>query len=104
MERATASTKTFIANYLKYTNTKALPDRTAPILWTYDFVYLLVDAMKKAGTVTDANKLAETLRSGVSRDNALVGKLFYNSKNTPVFGFDVSFVSAEGAVTTAHFG
>jgi branched-chain amino acid transport system substrate-binding protein len=99
-----AATKTFIANYLKYTSTKALPERTAPILWTYDFVYLLADAMKKAGTVTDANKLADTLRGGLTRDNALVGKLFYNGKNNPVFGFDVSLVGADGSVTTAHFG
>jgi branched-chain amino acid transport system substrate-binding protein len=100
----TNAAKSFVSGYLAFSKSSALPANSTPLLWTYDFVYLLTQAMTQAGTVDDANKIADALRSGKVTRNGLVGQVGYGQNNFPSFGFDVSLVTPDGTVTTRHFG
>jgi branched-chain amino acid transport system substrate-binding protein len=67
-----------------------LPDLAGQSLWYYDYVFLLVDAMKKAGTVDDTNAVANALET-VSHDGVL-GKVSFDKLHSASHAIDIGFV------------
>ncbi|MGK3893823.1 ABC transporter substrate-binding protein, partial [Enterococcus faecium] len=66
----------------------------------YDHVYMLVEAMQKAGTVTDVAKIRKAL-SEMTYDG--LWKIKYDQTGEAVFGFDVVHVRKGGAIEVVKF-
>jgi branched-chain amino acid transport system substrate-binding protein len=84
-----------------------LPDLAGQSLWYYDYVFLLVDAMKKAGTVDNTTAVAAALES-VQRDGVL-GKVSFDNLHSAYHGIDIGLVqngqfTAYAATPTAAGG
>jgi branched-chain amino acid transport system substrate-binding protein len=65
----------------------------------YDHVYMLVEAMKKAGTVDDVAKVKKEL---MSMTYPGLWNIRYDSTGEAVFGFDVLHMKKGGAITSTH--
>ena len=65
----------------------------------YDHVYMLVEAMKKAGTVDDVAKVKKEL---MSMTYPGLWNIRYHSTGEAVFGFDVLHMKKGGAITSTH--
>jgi hypothetical protein len=96
-----ADRKAFVTKFLAFTNATKLPDQVAAVIWTYDFPAILAQAMTKAGTVTDTEKIGVALHQ-VTR-KGLLGSITFDAGNKALFGFDLSLVAADGTVTTKNF-
>jgi len=55
--------KELVARYLAFTGETEPPPNLYAAAWGYDFLHMLVEAMKKAGTVDDVDAVAAALRS-----------------------------------------
>ena len=97
-----ASDRRFISGFEAFTKTSTLSPQIEATLWTYDYPFMLAQAMTKAGTVTDTTAIANALRGGVTR-HGLLGTITFDQKNNAVFGFDETLVSPSGSMTTKHF-
>jgi hypothetical protein len=93
----------FVLGFLKYTNAIALPQQAEAVLWTYDFPFMLAQAMTKAGTVTNTTRIANALRGGVVRDGLIGTHIIFGSDNSAVFTYSVTLVSPTGSSTTKVF-
>ena len=65
----------------------------------YDHVYMLVEAMKRAGTVDDVAKVKKELMSFTYNG---VWNIRYDSTGEAVFGFDVAHMKKGGKITSSH--
>jgi branched-chain amino acid transport system substrate-binding protein len=93
--------KKFIEDYKAYYKTKDFPYDQAPLCSSscYDHVYMLVDAMKRAGTVDDIAKVKKALQS-FTYDG--LWKIRYDATGEEVFNFDVVDVQKGGKITVTH--
>jgi branched-chain amino acid transport system substrate-binding protein len=65
----------------------------------YDHVYMLVDAMKRAGTVDDVAKVKQALESFTYHG---VWNIRYDNTGEAVFDFDILHMKKGGALTVTH--
>jgi branched-chain amino acid transport system substrate-binding protein len=93
--------KKFIEDYKTYYKTKDFPYDQAPLCSSscYDHVYMLVDAMKRAGTVDDIVKVKKALQS-FTYDG--LWKIRYDATGEEVFNFDIVDVQKGGKITVTH--
>jgi ABC-type branched-subunit amino acid transport system substrate-binding protein len=95
----TDSARRFLEDFKAYTKQDSMPNLFTTT-WVYDFVPMLVEAMKTAGTVTDTDKIAEALRG--TTYTGLLGKISFDATNQSVYGFDVCQV-LDGKTTVRHY-
>ena len=90
----------FIEAYKKTYN-REFPYDQAPLCSSscYDHVYMLVEAMKRAGTVDDVAKVKKELMSFTYPG---VWNIRYDSTGEAVFGFDVVHMKKGGVITSTH--
>jgi branched-chain amino acid transport system substrate-binding protein len=69
--------------------------------FSYDYAFMLVQAMEKAGTVTNTTKIADALRSVVR--SGIVGRLQFNSQDIAQFPLYFSYVPVTGAIVNKSF-
>lgn len=93
-QRDSARTKEFVENFKKKYNHE--PDNFAAC--AYDSVYLVAEAVKKAGTTTDSTKVRDALASLKNFDGA-TGKLTFNDKGDPEV--DLVLLKIENGAYTA---
>lgn len=93
-QRDSARTKEFVENFKKKYNHE--PDNFAAC--AYDSVYLVAEAVKKAGTTTDSTKVRDALASLKNFDGA-TGKLTFNEKGDPEV--DLVLLKIENGAYTA---
>lgn len=100
-EKTDTKTKAFIESYKKI-HKRDFPYDQAPLCSSscYDHVYMLVEAMQKAGTVSDVAKIRKAL-SDMTYDG--LWKIKYDSTGEAVFGFDVVHVRKGGAIEVVKF-
>lgn len=99
-EKTEPKVKAFIANYKTFYK-RDFPYDQAPLCSSscYDHVYMLVEAMKKAGTVDDVAKVKEALLSFTYNG---LWNIHYDKTGEAVFGFDVIHMKKGGTITTTH--
>jgi branched-chain amino acid transport system substrate-binding protein len=90
----------FIDAYKKAYN-RDFPYDQAPLCSSscYDHVYMLVEAMKRAGTVDDVAKVKKELMSFTYPG---LWNIRYDSTGEAVFGFDVVHMKKGGMITSTH--
>ena len=90
----------FVKAYKDYYK-REFPYDQAPLCSSscYDHVYMLVEAMKKAGTVDDVAKVKKEL---MSMTYPGLWNIRYDSTGEAVFGFDVLHMKKGGAITSTH--
>jgi branched-chain amino acid transport system substrate-binding protein len=93
--------KQIIADYFKFTGKSQLPDIATAIPYFYDPVFMVIDAMKRAGTVTDGAKIAKELHK-VTRDG-VAGPAAFSDTNFMTVALPVSLVQG-GQTTVETFG
>jgi branched-chain amino acid transport system substrate-binding protein len=100
-EKTEPKTKAFVESYKKI-HKRDFPYDQAPLCSSscYDHVYMLVEAMQKAGTVTDVAKIRKAL-SEITYDG--LWKIKYDQTGEAVFGFDVVHVRKGGAIEVVKF-
>lgn len=100
-EKTEPKTKAFIESYKKI-HKRDFPYDQAPLCSSscYDHVYMLVEAMQKAGTVSDVVKIRKAL-SDMTYDG--LWKIKYDNTGEAVFGFDVVHVRKGGAIEVVKF-
>lgn len=100
-EKTEPKTKAFIESYKKV-HKRDFPYDQAPLCSSscYDHVYMLVEAMQKAGTVSDVAKIRKVL-SEMTYDG--LWKIKYDQTGEAVFGFDVVHVRKGGAIEVVKF-
>jgi len=93
--------KKFIDDYKAYYKTKDFPYDQAPLCSSscYDHVYMLVEAMKRAGTVDDIAKVKKALQS-FTYDG--LWKIRFDATGEEVFNFDIVDVQKGGKITVTH--
>ena len=91
----------FIEAYKAYFKTKDFPYDQAPMCSSscYDHVYMLVEAMKRAGTVDDVAKIKQALLS-FTYDG--MWKIRYDKTGEEVINFDIVDVAKGGKITVSH--
>lgn len=91
----------FIESYKNFYK-RDFPYDQAPLCSSscYDHVYMLVEAMKQAGTVDDVGKIREALLS-MTHDG--LWRITYDQTGEAVFNFDVIHVRNGGAIETVHY-
>jgi branched-chain amino acid transport system substrate-binding protein len=67
-----------------------MPQLAGQALWYYDYVFMLVDAMKAAGSVTDTTAIAKALAT-TTRDGVL-GRISWDPVHTAVHSVDIALV------------
>jgi branched-chain amino acid transport system substrate-binding protein len=99
-EKKEPKVQQFVASYKKFYN-REFPYDQAPLCSSscYDHVYMLVEAMKRAGTVDDVAKVKKEL---VSFTYPGVWNIRYDNTGEAVFGFDVVHMKKGGAITSTH--
>jgi branched-chain amino acid transport system substrate-binding protein len=99
-EKKEPKTKAFVADYKAFYK-RDFPYDQAPLCSSscYDHVYMLVEAMKKAGTVDDVAKVKQALMSFTYNG---VWNIRYDKTGEAVFGFDVVHMKRGGAITSTH--
>ncbi len=92
--------KQFIQDYKTYYKT-AFPYDQAPLCSSscYDHVYMLVDAMKRAGTVDDVAEVKKALESFTYHG---LWNMSFDQTGEAVFDFDIVDVKHGGAITVTH--
>lgn len=100
-EKTEPKVKAFIESYKKIFK-RDFPYDQAPLCSSscYDHVYMLVEAMQKAGTVDDVGKIRAALMS-MTHDG--LWKIKYDKTGEAVFGFDVIHVRKGGAIETVQY-
>ena len=99
-EKKEPKTKAFVAAYKAFYKSD-FPYDQAPLCSSscYDHVYMLVEAMKKAGTVDDVAKVKAALLSFTHNG---VWNIRYDKTGEAVFGFDVLHMKKGGAISSTH--
>jgi branched-chain amino acid transport system substrate-binding protein len=99
-EKKEPKVQQFIASYKKFYK-REFPYDQAPLCSSscYDHVYMLVEAMKRAGTVDDVAKVKKELMSFTYHG---IWNIRYDSTGEAVFGFDVVHMKKGGAITSTH--
>lgn len=100
-EKTEPKVKAFIESYKK-TFKRDFPYDQAPLCSSscYDHVYMLVQAMQKAGTVDDVAKIRAALMN-MTYDG--LWKIKYDKTGEAVFGFDVIHVHKGGKIETVQY-
>lgn len=90
----------FIDNYKRFYKTD-FPYDQAPLCSSscYDHVYMLVEAMKKAGTVDDVAKVKKALQSMTYQG---LWKIRFDRSGEAMFNFDIVELSHGGKITVNH--
>jgi branched-chain amino acid transport system substrate-binding protein len=93
--------KKFIEAYKAYFKTNDFPYDQAPLCSSscYDHVYMLVEAMKRAGTVDDVAKIKQALLS-FTYDG--MWTIRYDATGEEVINFDIVDVAKGGKITVTH--
>jgi branched-chain amino acid transport system substrate-binding protein len=91
----------FIEAYKAYYKAKDFPYDQAPLCSSscYDHVYMLVEAMKRAGSVDDIAKVRAALGS-FTYDG--LWKIRYDKTGEEIFNFDIVDVQKGGKITVTH--
>lgn len=99
-EKTEPKVKAFIADYQTFYKTK-FPYDQAPLCSSscYDHVFMLVEAMKKAGTVDDVAKVKEALMSFTYPG---IWNIRYDKTGEEVFNFDVVDIKKGGKIEVTH--
>lgn len=99
-EKSSPKARAFVASYQAFYK-RDFPYDQAPVCVSscYDHVYMLVDAMKRAGTVEDVGKVKAALMS-LNHDG--VWKQRFDKTGEAVFGFDIAHLKKGGALTVTH--
>jgi branched-chain amino acid transport system substrate-binding protein len=99
-EKKEPKTKAFVAAYKAFYKSD-FPYDQAPLCSSscYDHVYMLVEAMKKAGTVDDVAKVKAAL---LTFTHSGVWNIRYDRTGEAVFGFDVLHMKKGGAISSTH--
>ena len=100
-EKKEPKVKAFVAAYKKFYNTNDFPYDQAPLCSSscYDHVYMLVEAMKKAGTVEDVAKVKQAL---LSENYQGLWNIRFDNTGEAVFDFDVLHMRKGGAITATR--
>ena len=100
-EKKEPKVKAFIAAYKQFYKTNEFPYDQAPLCSSscYDHVYMLVEAMKKAGTVDDVAKVKQAL---LSENYHGLWNIRYDATGEAVFDFDVLHMRKGGAITATR--
>lgn len=93
--------KKFVEAYKAYYKTKDFPYDQAPLCSSscYDHVFMLVEAMKRAGTVDDVAKVKRALESFTYEG---VWNIRYDKTSEEVINFDIVDVAKGGKITVNH--
>jgi len=99
-EKKEPKTKAFVADYKAFYK-RDFPYDLGPLCSSscYDHVYMLVEAMQKAGTVDDVAKVKQALLSFTYNG---IWNIRYDKTGEAVFGFDVAHMKKGGVITTTH--
>jgi branched-chain amino acid transport system substrate-binding protein len=99
-EKTDPKVQKFISAYKTYYK-RDFPYDQAPLCSSscYDHVYMLVEAMKRAGTVDDVAKVKKELLSFTYPG---VWNIRYDATGEAVFGFDVVHMKKGGVITATH--
>jgi branched-chain amino acid transport system substrate-binding protein len=99
-EKTEPRTKAFVADYKAFYK-RDFPYDQAPLCSSscYDHVYMLVAAMKKAGTVDDVAKVKQALITSKYKG---VWNIRYDSTGEAVFDFDILHMKKGGTITSTH--
>ena len=91
----------FIEDYKKFFKINDFPYDQAPLCSSscYDHVYMLVEAMKKAGTVDDVAKVKQALLSFTYPG---LWNIRYDPSGEEVFNFDIVDVKKGGTISVSH--
>ena len=91
----------FIDDYKKFFKVSDFPYDQAPLCSSscYDHVHMLVEAMKKAGTVDDVAKVKQALLSFTYPG---LWNIRYDQTGEEVFNFDIVDVKKGGAISVSH--
>ncbi|HUI19405.1 MAG TPA: ABC transporter substrate-binding protein [Alphaproteobacteria bacterium] len=100
-EASEAKVKKFVADYKAFYK-KDFPYDQAPLCSSscYDHVFMLVEAMKKAGSVDDVAKVRAALL-GFTYEG--LWNIRYDSTGEEVFNFDVVDIKKGGTIAVTHF-
>jgi branched-chain amino acid transport system substrate-binding protein len=100
-EKKEPKVKEFVAAYKAFYKTNDFPYDQAPLCSSscYDHVYMLVEAMKKAGTVDDVAKVKQAL---LSESYHGLWNIRFDSTGEAVFDFDVLHMKKGGAITATR--
>ena len=95
-EKTQPRVKSFVASYKSFYK-RDFPYDQAPVCVSscYDHVYMLVEAMKRAGTVDDVVKVKQAL---MTLDYKGVWSQRFDKTGEAVFGFDIVHMTKGGAV------
>ena len=99
-EKKDAKVQKFVAAYKAF-HRRDFPYDQAPLCSSscYDHVYMLVEAMKKAGTVDDVAAVRKQLQS-MTYDG--MWKLRFDERGEEVFNFDIVRLKKGGAIEVIH--
>jgi len=99
-EKTEPKVQKFISAYKAFYK-RDFPYDQAPLCSSscYDHVYMLAEAMKRAGTVDDVAKVKKEMLSFTYPG---MWNIRYDSTGEAVFGFDVIHMKKGGAITTTH--
>ncbi|HLX29627.1 MAG TPA: ABC transporter substrate-binding protein [Casimicrobiaceae bacterium] len=99
-EKSEPKVAKFVAAYKAFYK-KDFPYDQAPLCSSscYDHVYMLVDAMKRAGTVDDVAKVKAALE-GFTYDG--LWKIRYDNTGEEIFNFDIVDVQKGGKISVTH--
>ena len=99
-EKKEPKVKAFVAAYKAFYK-RDFPYDQAPLCSSscYDHVYMLVEAMKRAGTVDDVAKVKKALMS-MTYDG--LWKIRYDATGEAVFDFDVLHMRKGGVITATR--
>jgi branched-chain amino acid transport system substrate-binding protein len=100
-EKTEPKVKAFIGKYKAFYKTNEFPYDQAPLCSSscYDHVYMLVEAMKKAGTVDDVAKVKAAL---MKEHYSGLWNIRYDDTGEAVFDFDVLHMRKGGAITATR--
>ncbi len=100
-EKNEPKVKAFVAAYKAFYNTQDFPYDQAPLCSSscYDHLYMLVEAMKRAGTVDDVAKVKKELMSMTYNG---LWNIRYDATGEAVFDFDAVHMRKGGAITVTR--
>jgi len=100
-EKSEPKVAKFIGDYKAFFKTKDFPYDQAPLCSSscYDHVFMLVEAMKRAGTVDDVAKVKAALE-GFTYDG--LWKIRYDKTGEEIFNFDIVDVQKGGKISVTH--
>jgi branched-chain amino acid transport system substrate-binding protein len=100
-ERNEPKVREFVAKYKAFYKTSEFPYDQAPLCSSscYDHVYMLVEAMKRAGTVDDVARVKKEL---MSMTYSGLWNIRYDATGEAVFDFDVLHMRQGGAIAATR--